>query len=381
MKSLYSLLMLLPAAGAYAESKIVVTPVTQKVQLKATRSNAAGPIEAQEDYILSAQRSLVTTEVITSVKYSCEDTDTNSDGSQGNWHNFYSAPMEKKADALAKSIQGVGERTAPHLVAYFMKGKPRSWSAFAKLIQKAAKDLTAKGIPSGWASQVIYTYKEENIRNLGYLAGQVECQAEVKTYKIENTEKLGEVNALVKLKARNLSLLPGESESFELQYDGKRVTVNTSEGYNQIASRISYSDYGNRYDTSASVELIGMARKAVTPGNLVESNRSRIAADGNLIISHQGLSALAVNREFAAKCKAILSASVIGTEGSFWNSKDRTLMSRDIELDLDAGQTVASFGNTGKSAKEELSVSYDLRFAPGCPFYNSKPTLKSLIGD
>jgi hypothetical protein len=148
-----------------------------------------------------------------------------------------------------------------------------------------------------------------------------------------------------------------------------------------MASRISYSDYGNRYDTSASIEVIGLNRKAVTPGNLIEANRSQIAADGTLVISHQGLSALAMNREFAAKCKAIVSASVIGTEGSFWNSKDRTLMTRDIELDLSQGQTVAAFGNTGKSAKEDLSVSYDLRFAPGCPYFNTKPTLKSLIGD
>ncbi len=381
MKSLFSLLILLQAASAYAESKIVVTPITQKIQLKATRLNANGPIDAQEDYILSAQRNLVTTEIITSVEYSCEDVDTNSDGRQGNWHGFYEAPQAKKADSLAKAIQGVGDRTAPHLVAYFMKGKPRSWSAFTKLIKTAAKDMTAKGIPSGWASQVIYTHKEENIRNLGYLSNAVDCRADVKTYKIENSEKLGEVNALVKLKARNISLLPGESENFEIQYDGKRVSVTASEGYNQVASRVAYSDYGNRYDTSASVELIGMSRKAVTPGNLIESNRSRIAADGTLVISHQGLSALAVNREFAAKCKAIVSASVIGTEGSFWNSKDRTLMSREIQLDLSAGQTVASFGNTGKSTKEDLSVSYDLRFAPGCPFYNSKPTLKSLIGD
>lgn len=381
MKSLFTLLILLQAAGAYAESKIVISPATQKISMKATRSNAAGPIEAQEDYILSAQRNLVTSEIITSVEYSCEDTDTNADGRQGNWNGFYEAPQSQKAAALAKSIQGVGDRTAPYLVAYFMKGKPRSWSAFAKLIKAAAKDMTAKGISSGWASQVIYTYKEENMRNLGYLSSSVDCNAVVKTYKIESSEKLGDVNALVKVKARNISLLPGEAESFELQYDGKRVTVTASEGYNQVASRVAYSDYGNRYDTSASVELIGMARKAVTPPNLIESNRSRIGADGTLMISHQALSALAVNQEFAAKCKAIVNASVIGTEGSFWNAKDRTLMTRDIQLEIASGQTVAAFGNTGKSAKEDLSVSYDLRFAPGCPFYNSKPTLKSQIGD
>jgi hypothetical protein len=381
MKSLLSVLILLQAANAFAESKIVITPVSQKVQLKATRANAAGPIEAQEDYILTAQRSLVTTETITSVEYSCEDVDTNSDGRQGNWNGFYEAPQEKKAAALNKSIQGVGDRTAPLLVGYFIKGKPRSWKAFSKLIQTAAKDLTAKGIPSGWASQVLYTHKEENMRNLGYLSSSVDCQATVKTYKIENTEKMGEVNALVKLKARNIKLLLNEAENFEITYDGKRVSINANESFNQMASRISYSDYGNRYDTSASIEIIGLNRKAVTPGNLIESNRSKIAADGTLVISHQGLSALAINREFAAKCKAIVSASVIGTEGSFWNSKDRTLMTRDIELDLSQGQTVAAFGNTGKSAKEDLSVSYDLRFAPGCPYFNTKPTLKSLIGD
>lgn len=377
MKNLSFLLVLLQTSNVFAASHIETSSESRKISVTGTTANTASPVTANmEDVVLTATETLVTHEEIPTIVYTCEDVE--SDGTQGEWNDFYTVPAYKKADALKNSILGVGEKTAPYLVPYFMDGKPRSWSAFAKLINKAAKDLDAKeGISTAWATQVLQRYKEQNMKNLGYLAGG--CTGTVTVFTYDNREKIRELNALVKVKVQNMSLLPGETEEMTVTYDGKNVKVSAASTYNQVSSNVSLSDYGNRYDTSAVVTLTGTSRKQVTPSNLVDNRNSSIATDGTLSVSHAGYTSMMNNPVFAEKCKAVLAASVIATTGSFWNSKDRTTSTKDVALDLSAGHTTASLGSLGLSTKEEASVSYTVRFAPGCPFYNTNPSLQSII--
>lgn len=382
MKNLALLLLFLQTSNVFAESHIEVTPGVQKISIEGTAANTANKISGTDEYIITASQNLVTHEVISSVVYSCENTETNADGSKGNWHDFYNLPNDQKSKALDDAILGVGKKVSPYLVSYFSGNKkPRSWNAFSSLIQQAAQEISTQyGISSSWASQVIYKYKQQNMENLGYLADKATaCTATEHDYNVDSTEKLADLTALVKTRVQNISLLPGESEILTVSYDGKRVSVSKDTAYNTISANIDYSDFGRRYDTSASLIISGTARNQVTPNSLVESRNSKISADGTLSISHSGYSELMRNPDFANQCKALVSASVIATAGSFWNSKDRTTTTKEITLDLRAGQTTASLGNLGLGAKEQASVSYTVRFAPGCPFYNTNPSLQSII--
>ena len=359
MKKLLLLLVILQAASAYAEQHIEVTPGVQKISIDGNASNTARSINISDDMILTATENLVTNEQITSVVYSCEDTEAN--GSKGDWNDFYNVSPSQKADRLAQSIKGVGEKTAPYLVPYFSAGKPHSWSAFSSLILKASREMEKEGINAGWASQVLYRYKQENIKNLGYLAAN--CDATVKVYTYSNREKIRDLTALVKVKVQNLSLLPGETEKMSVSYDGKRVTASARSTYNEISSKVSYSDYGNRYDTSATVMLIGNSRRQVTPENLIDSSRSNISNDGTLTLAHPAYLELMRNPTFAENCKVIASASVVATTGSFWNSKERaTSAAKNITLDLQSTQTTASLGNLGLKDKDTIIKLFIRRF-------------------
>jgi len=382
MKNLALLLLFLQTSNVFAESHVEVTPGIQKISIEGTAANTATKIFGSDEYIITANQTLVTHEVISSVVYSCENTDTNADGTKGNWDDFYNLPNDQKSKALDDAILGVGKKVSPYLVSYFSGNKkPRSWIAFSSLIQQASQEISTQyGINSGWASQVIYKYKQQNMQNLGYLSDNSStCTATVHDYDVDSSEKLPDLTALVKTQVQNISLLPGETENLTISYDGKRVSVSKDTSYNSISANIDYSDFGRRYDTSASLLISGTARNQVTPNSMVESRNSKISTDGTLTISHPSYTDLMRNPEFASQCKAIVSASVIATTGSFWNSKNRTTTTKDFTLDLRAGQTTASLGNLGLGAKEQASVSYTVRFAPGCPFYNTNPSLQSII--
>lgn len=82
------------------------------------------------------------------------------------WTAYFNAPKEKKADALAKAIEGIGDISAKALVekGYF-RTKPRSWEEFANEIDRAAG---AGVIRKNVATMVVENHQAENINKLGY---------------------------------------------------------------------------------------------------------------------------------------------------------------------------------------------------------------------
>ena len=381
MKNLSILLALLAlqAVNARAEQHIEIEGASQAINVEGTAANTSAGISGSNEYVLTAKQIMVRNETIETVSTVCDNVEGN--GKEGNWNGFYTVSASEKAAALRASIKGVGAKISPLLVPYFEAGKPHSWSEFSSLIQRAESELSSQGkLNAGWSNQVLNTFASENMSNLGYGSSQ-NCRKVVTETPNNSRTQVGELTALVKVKISNISLLPGESESMTIAYDGKAVSVSASSSFNQISARVNYNEYANHYDTTATASIAGTARLQVTPANLVDNSRSSISNNGDLILSHSGYSILMSNSEFASKCKAIASSSVTATAGSFWNSKDRaTAAGKDIELNLAAGQTSASLGNLGLSEKEKASVNYTVRFAPGCPFFNTAPSLQSVIG-
>jgi hypothetical protein len=373
--SLFLAVLVLQAASASAEQYYEVEPVTEKVVLNGSDAYQ-DRLNATQDLLLSAKQYLVIKDTITSVQYNCED--LQADGSKGDWNNFYNLPQSKKAQALADSIKGVGLKTAAGLVKYFEEGKPRSWKAFASLIVRAESELARQGYDTGWATQVIYRYKEDNIRNLGYLAD--DCKASVKTYTYSNRQLLGEKTALVKVKATNFSLLPGETETLRVTYDGKTIKTESTRNYNVVYSSAIYSDYGYRYNTSAIATFNSVQRLQVNPENLVDRSRSSLKRDGQLTLVHPRYQDMLRNSEFKKRCKITANVTLYGETGTFWNSKESPLTGTDaVELNLASGYTVIKLNANSLGKKDDALVKYTLQVAPGCPFFTSRPTLESII--
>lgn len=373
--SLLLAVLVLQAASASAEQYYEIEPTTEKVVLNGSDAYQ-NKLNSSQDLLISAKRYLVTNETITSVQYNCED--QQADGSKGDWNDFYNLPKNKKAQALANSIKGVGLKTATGLVPYFEEGKPRSWKAFASLIVRAENELARQGYDTGWATQVIYRFKEDNIRSLGYLADG--CNASVKTYTFSNRQLLGEKTALVKIKATNFSLLPGETETLRLTYDGKTIKTEATNNYNIITSTAIYSDYGYRYDTSATAYFNSVKRLQVNPENLVDRSRSSLKRDGQLVLVHPRYQDMLRNSEFKNRCKIIANVTLYGETGTFWNSKENQLAGAEtVNLNLAAGYTVIKLNANSLGKKDDALAKYTLQVEPGCPFYSSKPTLESVI--
>jgi hypothetical protein len=369
--SLLALLALQVSVNANADQRVVFQPAVEKIVLDGSKSWDARMYK-QQDLLMTAKKYLMTSETITYVQYSCED--QTADGSKGDWNGFYTVPSSQKANALAKSIKGVGNKTAVGLVPYFADGKPRSWSAFVKVIQSAEKELARSGFDTGWAANVVYRFKEDNIRNLGYLGG--DCQATVKSFTVSNREYLGENIALVKVKASNFSLLPGEKENLTVTYNGKSVITENTENYNQVSTRISYSDYGYRYHTAATVEFRANRIRANLDNRLLSASYD---SNGHLKFTQTAYSEMLRNPEFRSKCKIIATVNVIGDSGSLWRRDERALLTPvQVELNLQKVNTFANLNVSGLSKDEDLVVKYTLSASQSCPFYNTKPTLVSV---
>ena len=109
----------------------------------------------------------------------CYDTTCSAAGSGQSdlWNAYYKSDKATRVDALANAIKGIGKKSAQGLVAgKYFTSKPRSWNDFANEINRAAD---AGAIHKSTATQVLQTYRSDNITALGYGAGQ--CQEKART--------------------------------------------------------------------------------------------------------------------------------------------------------------------------------------------------------
>lgn len=90
------------------------------------------------------------------------------------WNAYFNAPKEKRADALAKAIEGIGEVSSKALVekGYF-RSKPRNWDEFESEIKRAASNGV---IRKNVATMVTENHQAENMNKLGYGASSCSVQ-------------------------------------------------------------------------------------------------------------------------------------------------------------------------------------------------------------
>lgn len=179
-------------------------------------------------------------------------------GDNGNWYGFYDAdvPPSEKAKRLADAIAGIDPVTAQCVVdSLAFQLRPRSWPEF-KSCMKSADSKCKNGI----YYRAIAQYGRTNTKNLGY-ADAVNCrkekQRERMSVPIERKTYSRTAKADVSLEIKNAPLLPSESETFQLIFDGFKAVV-------QPNSR--YSDYRIKKSGDFDFVLTGR-RKLVTPNN------------------------------------------------------------------------------------------------------------------
>jgi len=211
-----------PAFGASYEGDNVTKSVTR------AGKNLRGSGQFSVNIDTKIYSVVVLPELVDELVYDCEDAQL-TDGREGNWKEFFEAPKDLKAAALAAAIKGVGQATAMRLVAdgYFAD-MPRSWKEFATRVSTA--DLQYH---TGFSYSVLVTYKKENMISLGYL---VEGQC---GYKTVRTTKLvphrtfaRELSKQFQLIVNSAPLLVGEQENFNVSFDGFADTLSISSSYN-----------------------------------------------------------------------------------------------------------------------------------------------------
>lgn len=187
-------------------------------------------------------RVFTTIELVLETYEDIECRETRGEG-RGDWHGLFSAPKREKAARLAQSVKGVGEATAQCILdSGAFSSKPRSWSAF-KSRMKQADETCGKGT----YYRVVVQYGRENAANLGYYSDQ-DCQAvqrqELVLRPVEHREPDHVARVAVRVRIHNAPLLPSESESINISFDGVNVTVNPSSRYNRFqVARTGDHDY------------------------------------------------------------------------------------------------------------------------------------------
>ncbi len=322
---------------------------------------------------LNSRMERVTTYVIRTPIYDCEE--TQGDGRGGDWKGFYDQ-AGNKANQLAAAIKGVGAGTAPHLVAYFQRGKPRSWRQFSDLINTAAAEMErTTGINRGWTNNVLKQYKADNIVNLGY-ASSASCR--ITGYideRYEEREFLRDQTVIVATTMTGGKLLPRECDKFYVSYDGREVTGRADSDVNAYSVTTQYNTLSNSTSQLKAHVTYRGSRKIVAPGYFIEIPGSTAVGTGNTVqitVQNARLNELQQVPEFANACKLSASVTIYGRKGSAWGSKKSAPLKSD-KFALDANKTSTSRVVEGVALAEGQHPVVDIStgFAAGCPFYNT----------
>lgn len=91
------------------------------------------------------------------------------DGSEGNWHGYFTVRGDQKPAALAAAIKGIGIKTAEKIVDFnLLTHKPNNWTHFGQTIRKIERQLEARGYNYKFATQVLEVHGYDNLISLGY---------------------------------------------------------------------------------------------------------------------------------------------------------------------------------------------------------------------
>ena len=211
--------------------------------------------------------------------WQCPDGSGQSDA----WNAFYSSKKELKAKALSDAIKGVGDSTAQKLVARgYFNAKPRSWDAFKAEIRRAEQ---AGIIAKDAAFDVIVTYRNENLENLGYAPGSCtaysyECDVfkrgvlEQQTFTNYRTETREQVVDTV----RRQIMVRVEQPQVQ-NFETERINIVVGKD----PTDISYSSNLTRYDIR-----IAPAEGNLTRVQLIGQERVRIPLPPTALVGNSG---------------------------------------------------------------------------------------------
>jgi len=205
---------------------------------------------------------------------------------KGDWKNYFNVPKNKKAEALAEAILGIGEKTAQRIIdAGYFKSKPQTWYEFSREIKNAQKTLKQQGYNFNFEDLVLNVYGEENAKNLGYYSSQscslqyYECTALVEK-KYEEFYKYAHVTG--KIQVKEAKLQPFEVEKIKLTITNVPGDVYLSGSlYNEYNQETIIGSDGNSFTTLTATKRI----KNILPDEAIKATLYKDQQGLYLVIS------------------------------------------------------------------------------------------------
>jgi hypothetical protein len=248
-------------------------------------------------------------------------------GSDGDWKNFFNVPKPQKPQALADAVLGIGLPTARKIVDLnLIDHKPRSWDEFKRLMQR----IDDQYIKSGFSHEVIVTYGQQNMRNLGYDTGN--CHYEWQTYYVWVEKKfvIGSQPASrdFRVVVEGSVLLNGESERLTLSFNGLEDSL---KGVDSAFNR--YQSYRTQENGLVTYHLQGQRIRA-TPPNHGSIHAERVGDRVGVTVVDPDFDADLPN---AGRTVAVVD---VWKKIFFW--PDKKIGSFQLELTEGTGQTVSN---------------------------------------
>lgn len=362
-------------------------PVSEKIDIKGpvTGSEVSRSVSLETNIRqLEKVKTFSIQRVMKDISYTelvCPSVAVYGDGSGGEWYGYWDLKdQESKAAALSKAIKGVGPARAHAIASWtdqewlqkFSK-KPRNWTEFKKWMN--AVDDRLSNNPKykdlrGIAAVTTDQWGSENMKSLGYAPrSQVDCRLETRTKTIETLEdrwadsfKLVSTvrkTTTVTVKVSGLNLLPGETETVSVSFDGiSNPSASPEERFHSMTA-------GALVEGNATISYQA-SRKLVPAANTVDV---RISKAGNQI----KVDAFDNSYDQLAPYKAAGTVSItlsIKKDGNFWVfSPNKKQNLSNMELSGKQGSQSFTLDNNFKPG-ENIYVEYSIKRL-GSTFYDS----------
>lgn len=287
--------------------------------------------------------------------YDCESYEN--DGTGGNWHNFWSTPKDFKALHLKEAIKGLDFYTANRLVKDgVFDTKPRSWADFERRIEEASLRY---GNYFSW--HVLVEYKEENMRNLGYLRENCGHRWVRTVQKIRERISSEPRTLRAQVRVHGAPLLPSERETFTVTFDGFRGNLSWVSDHNN------YSMVESRTSDGVVVWDLQGTRRVEAPANTLELRLTNMSGNLGMLVSDSNF-----DRDTAAIGSRKIVAAVYQVR-KVWDPRSDILVG-NFERNLDNNQRDTALNDLGIALPPgKIRVRYAIRYENN-PYYSTQPS-------
>jgi hypothetical protein len=305
------------------------------------------------------------------------------------WDKFYNGALSKsqRIGVLKDAIQGIGDSTASLVFPYFYGNgikKARTWKEFSARIREAGSEIEYRSCQrremdhciraSTWVPKVLNQHAAENRVNLGYTKEQI-TGVQVITRSEDHSRAAPERDRTLRyaIQFTGFKLLPGECESVTVTYSDRGIEGIMNTSYNVAeATHVSERAPGGR---DALILVTAQGRKAIVPARKLAT--VSISEQGVQIGKSDEFLRFGSNREFARSCRLTVRVDVTAVEKTAWydwGGNSRSVATRTFEVNSSQAHQVETLsGLSYDSGKERLQFMHTVSFAPGCPFFNTRP--------